>query len=362
MPTNTFTPSPTPGCSAAVPADGTLPDGFVAAIIPGDGALGISLSTNTIVVYFNQPMTNGSGAGRADDKAQYEIKSSPGNHLLPDLSAVYNPADYSVTYTFDNTDANWLPNTWYYVTVKSGIKNICGSQQGDNVSILFKTENTGWTPTPTTTITPTGTLVATATPTCSNPVAIDGVIPDGFVSSVTPADGMINVPLSTTTILIQFNQPMTSGSGGGRVDDKANYDIKSSPGNKDIALISAAYNPGDYTVTLTFDNTDADWVERTWYYIKIKSGNENICGTKQGGDVLAYFKTEDSLITATPTLTPTLTAVPTYTPTATATASETPTATMTPSATPTPTATETPTATATSSSTETPTFTPTATP
>src|SRR4030095_252719 len=127
-------------------------------------------------------MKNGSGAGRADDKAQYEIKSSPDNHALPDLSAVYNPADYSVTDTFDNSDAHWLPNTWYYVTVKSGIKNICDSQQGDNVSILFKTENPGLTPTPTPTITPTGTLVATATPTCSGPNGIDGVIQDGFVS------------------------------------------------------------------------------------------------------------------------------------------------------------------------------------
>jgi hypothetical protein len=294
----TPTPTGTPGCSAPLPVDGQLPDGYVQATSPADGTLNVPLATNTLVIVFNQPMQS-SGAGGANDKAQYTLKRVSDNKAINIGTAVYNSATYTTTLTFNNTDPTWGARTWYYLTVKGGVKNFCGQNQVGTVNVYFKTEDN--LPTPTATLTPTATTgtpvntpTATSTPGCTAPLPVDGALPDGFVANVVPADGTLNVPITTTTVKIYFNQPMMTGGGGGSAANPANYELKRSFDDHAVSLLSAIYNASDYSVTLTFNSSDVDWNVRTWYYLKVKGGIQNACGSNQGKDVLTYFKTEDA--------------------------------------------------------------------
>jgi hypothetical protein len=296
-------------------------------------------------------MTNGSGSGRVDDTDQYELKSIPADRTVSDVSAVYNPLDYSVTLTIDTNDPDWTASTWYYVKVDADITNICGTDQGGDVYTLFRTQ--GSTPTSTPAPTPTGTLAPTATPACLAPEAVDGTLPDGFVVSITPDDGAAGVPLSTTAITVVFGQPMKTGGAGG-ADETSSYGLKDTPGSDEIPLMSASYDPATYTATIIFDNTDDDWLPSTWYYFVVKSGIQNACDTQQGSDVVIVFSTADPVGTAEPTPTPTYTPAPTSTPTDTPTYTPTPTDIPTPTPLPTSTATETPLPTDTPVPTDTP--------
>ena len=103
-----------------------------------------------------------------------------------------------------------------------------------------------------------------------------------------PADEKTGVPISTTAIIVYYNQPM-----GANVTATGLYDVfqESSPSKK-VHLTSADYDSADYSVTLSIDNSDSDWIRDTWYNIEIKAGINNACGTNQGGTVTTRFQTE----------------------------------------------------------------------
>jgi hypothetical protein len=154
------------------------------------------------------------------------------------------------------------------------------------------------TPTATPTHTPTGTATSTptdtptptltATPVCIDPVFDDGELPEGFVQSMDPDDDETGVPIHTTVIIVYYNQPM-----GANVTAKGQYQIfQESSSSKKVHLTSATYNSVNYSVTLSFDNSDPDWIRNTWYNIQVKGGIKNACGTSQGGTVTTRFQTE----------------------------------------------------------------------
>jgi hypothetical protein len=102
---------------------------------PDDGETGVPISTTAIIVYYNQPM------GAVTAPGQYEVfqESNPSKkvHLT---SATYDSTDYSVMLSLDNSDRDWIRDTWYNIQIKSAIKNACGTKQGDTVTTRFKTE------------------------------------------------------------------------------------------------------------------------------------------------------------------------------------------------------------------------------
>jgi hypothetical protein len=103
-----------------------------------------------------------------------------------------------------------------------------------------------------------------------------------------PDDEETGVPISTTAIIVYYNQPM-----GANVTAIGQYDVfqESSPSKK-VHLTSATYSSSDYSVTLSFDTSDSDWIRNTWYNIGIKGGIKNACGTNQGSTVTTRFQTE----------------------------------------------------------------------
>jgi hypothetical protein len=103
-----------------------------------------------------------------------------------------------------------------------------------------------------------------------------------------PDDEKTGVPIDTTAIIVHYNQPM-----GANVTAKGQYQVfqESNPSEK-VHLTSATYNSADYSVALSFHNSDPDWIRDTWYNIQIKGGIQNACGTKQGDTVTTRFQTE----------------------------------------------------------------------
>lgn len=122
------------------------------------------------------------------------------------------------------------------------------------------------------------------TPACSAPDPVNG-----FVASITPANGAVNVPMSTTTITIVYNQPMMD-TGGQSVDrvDKYLFSNQTTPGQ--VPMISVTYDPATFTATITFDNTDTSWLSGNLYELTIKPV-QNACGTSQTS-VVRTFTTE----------------------------------------------------------------------
>jgi hypothetical protein len=108
------------------------------------------------------------------------------------------------------------------------------------------------------------------------------------VERIDPDDEEAGVPINTTAIIVYFNQPM-----GTNVTATGQYDVfqESSPSQK-VHLTSATYESADYSVTLSFDNSDPDWIRDTWYSVELKGGIQNACGTNQGGTVTTRFQTE----------------------------------------------------------------------
>jgi hypothetical protein len=168
--------------------------------------------------------------------------------------------------TINVTDNDWDPGTLYDLKIKSGIKNSCDLQQGEEVHISDGVERG---------------LFRTKAAVCSPPVWDDGLLPEGFISSVEPSVGTVDFPLTSNSIRIFFNQQMRLGE----VDDIGNYELKTDNFKDKVDLISAVYNNIDFSVTLTFDTTDPDWQPDTWYDLAIKSGIKNVCEQQQGSDV-----------------------------------------------------------------------------
>jgi len=103
-----------------------------------------------------------------------------------------------------------------------------------------------------------------------------------------PDDEETSIPINTTAIIVYYNQPM-----GANVTAIGQYEVfqESSPSKK-VHLTSATYDSAGYSVTLSLDNSDPDWIHDTWYNIQLKGGIQNACGTKQGGTVTTRFQTE----------------------------------------------------------------------
>ncbi len=103
-----------------------------------------------------------------------------------------------------------------------------------------------------------------------------------------PDDGETGVPINTTAIIVYYNQPMEAN-----VTATGQYDVfqENSPSKK-VHLTAATYDSADYSVTLSIDHSDPDWIRDTWYNVEIKGGIKNACGTGQGGTVTTRFQTE----------------------------------------------------------------------
>jgi hypothetical protein len=117
-------------------------NGFVSSTDPADNDILVSMATDTIVVYFNQPMMLG-GVGSAIDSKNYKNNlvnlDGIGSDDVPFTEISYSPANYAVTITIDTTDPGWTPGTNYSLTIEQNIENACGVKQGVNVEIQFQT-------------------------------------------------------------------------------------------------------------------------------------------------------------------------------------------------------------------------------
>ncbi|MCD6475228.1 MAG: hypothetical protein J7K85_03045 [Anaerolineaceae bacterium] len=152
--------------------------------------------------------------------------------------------------------------------------------------------NTPLPPTATRTNTPLPpTPTNTAVTGCTDPLPVDGVLPDGYVVNSNPAPNASNVSISISTVTIFYNQAMMDQYSGGGVRNVGNYHMRTAVGGDDVGVLSITYNPGLFSATFSFDNSDDDWLPDTKYEIQIKKRIENNCGTDQDKDVYIYFTT-----------------------------------------------------------------------
>ncbi len=275
-PTPTFTPTDTP-TATYTPTDTPTPT-----FTPTDTPTATYTPTDTPTPTFTPTDT---------PTATYTPTDTPTPTFTPTdtPTATYTPTD-TPTPTFTPTDT---PTATYTPT--------------DTPTPTFTPTDTPtatYTPTdtPTPTFTPTDTPTATGTPSCSPPLPIDGTLPDGFVQDIDPPDGATGISLGRSTITVFYNQPMEHGGGGGTVDNDNKYRLETTAGGDKVSLLSATYDPNNYAVTVTFDNTEDDWMAGTSYSFEIKNSVENICGTKQDESVFTTFTTVGS--SPTPTATP----------------------------------------------------------
>jgi hypothetical protein len=119
---------------------------------------------------------------------------------------------------------------------------------------------------------------------------------DGYVTSTNPAENQQLVSLATNSITIQFNQPMWT-DGGGSVLNLGNYhgNMDNQDLGGDVPYTSIDYDPNSYSVTLTFDTSDPQWLPGTWYEIRIDNAIENGCKVDQGVEVNPEFQTSSSI-------------------------------------------------------------------
>ncbi len=114
---------------------------FVASTLPANGATGVSLSTTTLTVTFNQPMIT-YGGGSVFDKGNFDNKI-PNLTLggdVPILGVSYDPVTYTATLTINTSDPDWKPGSQYRLRIKDSIKNACDVKPtGADVDIIFTT-------------------------------------------------------------------------------------------------------------------------------------------------------------------------------------------------------------------------------
>ena len=160
-----------------------------------------------------------------------------------------------------------------------------------NTATSTPTNTATHTPTNTATHTPTNTPTSTTVTGCSDPLPVDGELPDGYVVDSNPAPNAANVSTSISTITIFYNQPMQDQSTGGGVRSMGIYTLQTSVGNNVVEILSITYDQVLFSATITFNNSDANWLPATGYELRIKKGLENSCGTDQDDDVNIYFTT-----------------------------------------------------------------------
>ena len=121
----------------------TSPDplsGFISSTVPADGEILVQMDTDTLLIYFNQPMAT-EGGGSVTDLESYhdKIKNQDSDGNVPILSAVYNPETYVATLTLDLDNPDWQPGTWYQLEIDKSIQNACKTNQGISVFVEFQT-------------------------------------------------------------------------------------------------------------------------------------------------------------------------------------------------------------------------------
>jgi uncharacterized repeat protein (TIGR01451 family) len=125
------------------PASCIAPDpvnGYVTNTVPASGAT-VSITTSTLQVVFNQAMAT-VGGGSVEDPGHFDgkIANLTFGGDVPLLSAEYNVQTKTTTLTLDTSDPDWLPGSEYQITIKSGIQNGCGTNQGLDVLRNFFTQ------------------------------------------------------------------------------------------------------------------------------------------------------------------------------------------------------------------------------
>ena len=121
----------------------------------------------------------------------------------------------------------------------------------------------------------------------ANPASCSAPDPtNGFVVATNPANGATNVPLSTSTITVTFNQPMKT-SGADNVLDPGKYELKNQANGREVTVTGVSYNPVTFVATLTIDTNDPDWQAGTLFNLTIKN-IRNSCGTSQNNVVRSF--------------------------------------------------------------------------
>jgi hypothetical protein len=127
----------------------------------------------------------------------------------------------------------------------------------------------------------------------ANPASCSAPDPaNGFVVSTNPTNGATNVPLSTTTITVTFNQPMIT-TGAESVLQAGKYELKNQSNGKTVVITGVTYDPVTFTATLTIDSSDPNWQAGTLFNLTIKN-LKNACGTSQP-NVVRSFTTEAAI-------------------------------------------------------------------
>jgi hypothetical protein len=184
--------------------DGTLPDGYLQAVSPGNNVTGVSVGLANFTVWYNQPMD----PSKVGNKDRYDLyqEANPGKDIHIS-SATYNPADYSVVVDIDPADSNWLPGAWYQIKVKANAENACGQGQGAEVITRFRTADPTPTSTPTLSGMPgpqsllfsqpvgTGTPVATGTALSLSTPTVTAIPP----ATATPTTFPVCTPIPSAT-------------------------------------------------------------------------------------------------------------------------------------------------------------------
>ncbi len=209
------------------------------------------------------------------------------------------------TATFTSTPTDTPTSTPTYTPTPTDTATPTQTDTATSTPTDTPTNTATYTPTPTDTATPTPTNTATTTPTptptntplptmtpgCSHPLPVDGTLPDGFLINVDPADGASNVSISRNSFTLYFNQPMLNDGSGDSVERAKYYDLRNTVADRNVHILSRVYNPGNYSLTVTFDTTDSDWQAATLYNIIIDDELLNACDTEMSARVYTEFTT-----------------------------------------------------------------------
>ena len=78
----------------------------------------------------------------------------------------------------------------------------------------------------------------------------------------------------------------------GSVENAEHYLLKIDDGVAEVAITNRVYDATYYTLTLTIDTSDPDWLPSEVYELRIIGSVENACDEAQTNDVSVYFRTE----------------------------------------------------------------------
>lgn len=116
-------------------------------------------------------------------------------------------------------------------------------------------------------------------------------MPDGYVLEVKPGNGEMDFPVSSDTLLIYYNQPMTFEGGSGSVRWPGSYQLTNLTNGKDVEILNRVYDLNTYTLELRISLSDRDWSAGTQYRLTIVGSIRNLCGEPQGEDINITFAT-----------------------------------------------------------------------